>query len=290
MKTIAVHSHKGGVGKTTVALLIAKHAATSGQKVCVVDFDFIGSGMADLFALKKVPDSYLEEYFLCANPHGFNLQQLLGNYTDEDMGQQEFSVILNLRKGPLDKKDAKTLDYMMGLVADEPHYRAIQMETTILLDKLKEHGVELTIVDCHPGLGLVSKTIRPMTSLNVYVTTPNRADCFGLLKTMNLNKLDSSRSFLIVNRAEPTLIDLNSFKFLMELDALVGTEVKFLFQYLKYVGQNEEQFAIIPESELLLGVFYLGGSGYLPRILQEQAEFSFCSKALSLVDGRRRKR
>ena len=107
---------------------------------------------------------------------------------------------------------------------------------------------------------------------------------------MNLNKLDSSRSFLIVNRAEPTLIDLNSFKFLMELDALVGTEVKFLFQYLKYVGQNEEQFAIIPESELLLGVFYLGGSGYLPRILQEQAEFSFCSKALSLVDGRRRKR
>lgn len=280
MKTIVVHSRKGGVGKTTVALLLAKHVAISGQEVCIVDFDFTGSGMADLFSLKKVPDRYLEDYFLGAIQHDFDIQSLLGKYTDADMGQQEFSVMLNLRKGHLDKKDAKTHDYMIGLIADEPHYRAIQMETTILLDQLKEHGVELTIVDCHTGLDLVSKTIRRIASLNVYVTTPNRADCFGLLKTMILNKLDSPRSFLILNRAGPTLTDLNSFKLLMESDPTVGTEAKTIYSFLKC---EERNFAIIPESELLRCVFCLGSPGYLPSVLPGGNTFSFCSKVLSYI-------
>ncbi len=283
MKTIAIHSHKGGVGKTTISLLLAKYAVTSGQKVCVVDFDFIGSGMADLFVLDEVPGVYLETYILCANPHKFDIQQLLGKYKDKNMGQQEFSVILNLRKGQPDKKDAKTLDYLMGLVADEPNYREIQTRTQILLDKLEEHGIELTIIDCHPGLGLVSETTGRTANLNVYVTTLNRSDNFGLLKTMNLRRLDKPRSLLIVNKAEPTLIDLNSFKSLMEGDALVGTEAKALFPYLKHVGQREEQFAIIPESESLRRSFYLGSTGHLPAILPEQAEFGFCSKVLSFV-------
>ena len=87
MKTIAIHSHKGGVGKTTVALLVAKQAALLGQKVCVIDLDFIGSGIADLFAITALPDEYVESYFLGTDPHSYDLDRLLVNQFMKVRGQ-----------------------------------------------------------------------------------------------------------------------------------------------------------------------------------------------------------
>ena len=286
MKTIAVHSHKGGVGKTTVALLLAKYAAVSGRKVCVVDFDFIGSGMSDLLPMEKVPDRYLEHYFLCAEPEDIGLQTLLGTYTDKDMAGQTFSLILNLGKSLPNEKDAEALagleDDMMGLIATEPHYREIETRTDVLLRKLKDHDVELTVIDCHPGLGFVSETVRSMADLNVYVTTPNRSDCFSFLKTVNLRKeLDDPETFLVVNMADPPLSDLDAFRKLMEGDALVGTQARFLFPNLRFIGRRKTHFAVEPESELLRQRFYIGQSGYLPRIEAGKPEFGFCSKILS---------
>ena len=284
MKTIAVHSHKGGVGKTTVALLLVKYAALSGRKVCVVDFDFIGSGMADLFAIVKRPDRYLEHYFISAEPNEFNLQSLLGKYTDEDMGTDAFSVMLNLGEDAHEKAHTELKDTMTGLMANEPHYREIETKTKILLGKLRDLGTDLVVVDCHPGLVFASETMRLIADLNVYVTTPNRSDCFSFLKTVNLRKeLDNAKAFLIVNRAEPFLTDPGSFRRLIEDDGLVGTEAKNIFPHRKFIGRREEHFAAVPESKLFLQQFYLGQSGVLPRIEAGKPEFSFCQKILSLV-------
>lgn len=287
MKTIAVHSHKGGVGKTTMALLLAKHAVTSDRTVCVIDFDFIGSGMADLLAIDESPDRYLEHYFLNADPHQFDLHQLLGKYTDEDLRPKAFSIILNLGEELPQKKDTKVLatlkNDMMGLIRNEPHYRVIQTKTKILFEKLRAHGVGLTIVDCHPGLGLVSETVRHMADINLYVTTPNRSDCFSFLKAVNLKKLDGSGAFMILNMAEPVMTDLASFQHILENDALVGPEAKGIFPYLKHIGQKKEHFAVVPASESLRPIFYIGGPGYLPQILPKKAEFGFCEKVLAFI-------
>ncbi len=99
MKTIAIHSHKGGVGKTTIALLLAKQAAASGAKVCVADFDFIGSGMTNLFALQEKPRHYLDYFFLEPNPYDFEIGQLLGSYTDRELGKRKLRVMCNLGDG-----------------------------------------------------------------------------------------------------------------------------------------------------------------------------------------------
>ena len=287
MKTIAIHSHKGGVGKTTIALLLAKHAAMSGRTVCVIDFDFIGTGIADLFALERVPNTYLEQYILGADPAEFDVKQLLGYYTDRDMPQSRLRVILSEGKGMPRQRDRRAVrqreDDLLGLVADEPHYHEVGTKTKILFDRLTEADVELVVLDCHPGLGLVSDTMRPTADLNVFVTTPNRADCFGVLKEMNLRKLDGPRSFLILNRADSAVESLAAFRRLVEQDPLVGAEAKTLFPQLKYVGQNEGHFCAIPQSDLLRRAFYLGGRGHLPRIEPKQGEFRFLDKALSLV-------
>ncbi len=96
MKIIAVHSHKGGVGKTTIALLLAKYASNNGRNVHVVDFDFLGAGIADLIRLEGKPDRYLESYFNSADPYTFDEERLFSEYTDDDIKPNDFTIIINL--------------------------------------------------------------------------------------------------------------------------------------------------------------------------------------------------
>jgi MinD-like ATPase involved in chromosome partitioning or flagellar assembly len=282
MKTIAIHSHKGGVGKTTVALLLAKHAALSGRKVCVVDLDFIGSGIADLFAIETLPNEYVESYFLGADPHGYDLERLLATYKDGDTRPRGFSLILNQGQGLPDKKQEKGFrdreNHMMGLVADEPRYREVENKLCLLLERLKQLETELVVIDCHPGLGLVSDTAWGLANLSVYVTTPNRSDCFGLLKTVNLRRLDNARSMLIVNRAPAAVVDTASFRNLMENDPVVGTDSKALFPQLKHLAKKETHFAVIPESEGLRTAFIWEGLPISPGSRSRRQSSSFSTR------------
>ncbi len=289
MKTIAIHSHKGGVGKTTIALLLAKHAAASGSKVCVADFDFIGSGMTNLFVLQEYPRRYLDHYFGEPDPYEYEIEQLLGAYSDRDLAGRELLVMCNLGDGlPVgcqnsEEEQAEQRARMETMVRNEKRYREIQGKTDVLHRKLEKSGVDLVIIDCHPGLGFVSETVQPLTDLDVFVTTPNRSDCFGLLKSVNVKRLDGPRSFLMVNMAVPSITDSSSFRRRVESDDLVGIAAKALFAYLEYVGQKEEHFGVIPESNLLGSLHYIGSSARLPRLATERAEFAFIPKVLALT-------
>lgn len=287
MKTIAIHSHKGGVGKTTVSLLLAKYAQGERENVCLVDFDFIGSGMSELLPLETRPVRYLEEFFLKSNPDEMELDDLMVRYSDRDTEPQGFNLILNIGvkwgKGKNAEKIIALKSDMMGLVRNEVHFREIGDGTKTLLKKLDSAGFTLVILDCHPGLGFVSETIRPLTDLNVYVTTPNRSDCFSLLKIINMQKLDGPSTFLVFNRAEEPVIDLNTFKQCLCGDPLVGTDAESLFPQLKVIGREEDHFACVPHSDDLKLIFYIQETGYLPRIEDTKPEFSFCKKTLSLI-------
>jgi cellulose biosynthesis protein BcsQ len=281
MKTLVIHSHKGGVGKTTVALLLAKHALLTGHRACVIDLDFLGSGMADLFRLEKRPAAYLETFFLAADPRTMDVEPLLGAYVDQDLGRRELPVLLNLSEPSRQDATAKAQEDMVSQIANERRYREVREGTEILLGKLAERGLDLAVIDCHPGLDFLSETLRPLASLNVYLTTPNRSDCFGLLKAANLKQeIDSPRSFLIVNRAEAPLIDAASFRVLLESDPLVGMEAGAMLSFRKVFGTDDAHFAVIPESNLFRSLFKVGTPGLLPAIRPDEPEFRFCAKVL----------
>jgi cellulose biosynthesis protein BcsQ len=281
MKTVVIHSHKGGVGKTTVALLLAKQALLAGRNTCVVDLDFLGSGMADLVKLEKRPAAYLEKLFLAADPRTVDIEPLLGSYTDKELDRRTLPVLLNLSERSARDETVKDQADMVSQIANERRYREVQEGTQILLEKLAARGMDLAVLDCHPGLDFLSETLRPLASLNVYLTTPNRSDCFGLLKAANLKQeIDSPGSFLIVNRAEAPLVDAASFRVLLESDPLVGLEAATILSFRKVFGKDDAHFAVIPESDLFRKQFNLGSPGLLPAIRTDEPEFRFCAKVL----------
>ena len=60
-KIIAVHSYKGGTGKTLLSVNLAATFAKAGKKVCIFDLDFRAPS---LFAILKTPsaDFWLNDY------------------------------------------------------------------------------------------------------------------------------------------------------------------------------------------------------------------------------------
>ena len=58
-KTIALHSYKGGTGKTTLIANLAAYYAKIGLKVCLLDFDLYAPTLSIYF--RKSPDYYLND-------------------------------------------------------------------------------------------------------------------------------------------------------------------------------------------------------------------------------------
>ncbi len=59
-KTIAIHSYKGGTGKSSIAGNIAAKLAKDGENVCILDFDFRAPSLNILF--KTSPKKWLNEF------------------------------------------------------------------------------------------------------------------------------------------------------------------------------------------------------------------------------------
>ena len=57
-KIITLHSNRGGVGKTFIAINLAMAYAKLGKKVCLIDFDFRAPRLSAIFQFQN-PDGIL---------------------------------------------------------------------------------------------------------------------------------------------------------------------------------------------------------------------------------------
>lgn len=109
MKKIAIYNHKGGVGKTTIGMMLADYLAYhEGSKVCVLDFDnpsyhFSSCREFDNSVLKN-PVSALSAY-LSQNPsvhEPYDVFKIQSNRYDRYDATEVYMTVLEMMKGDYD--------------------------------------------------------------------------------------------------------------------------------------------------------------------------------------------
>ena len=217
MRVISVHSHKGGAGKTTLTLMIAKAQAMTGRKVCAVDLDFIGSGFEHLLDVHS-PEKFLEEYTNKdpGSPNLPKMEEMITSYSDKDLGNNSVDLVFNSAGSKINnkEKDRQKSHTLMGM---EPAQNITGRSVMRFLSTLQEKGYETVLLDCHPGLAYLSisllrhgKKSQFGEHVFLFVSTINRAHFYGLINELNalaaeeFGKLfNPSQSIICLNQAIP---------------------------------------------------------------------------------------
>lgn len=219
LKVISIHSVKGGAGKTTLALLLAKLLATRGEKTCLVDLDIAAPGIEYAVKLRNVRRR-LNEYLLQpeAAQERITLADLLAEYSDAELREGMLKVVCVSTH-----RDPEQQQQLVDLIRYEPRIGAAKPRMLELLDEIEEAGFAYCVLDCHPGVILMSAHILDWLReakaawVPVFVSLVDRPQIFSTLEELP-NFADGLA--LIVNRVDP---DVN-IRRLSELKTLVGAD------------------------------------------------------------------
>lgn len=184
---ISLHSHKGGVGKTSLALSTGLELASKGLNVCVVDTDFMASSWALILKYKKlnwetfVP---IEDYIAAhiSTEEKRDPGQLWERMWAEPVG-------LKYKKGgrlrvalasPFANKRTSLIGHLYSA-----HAHKIVLAYFDLVTRAKRDGVDCLIMDNSPGLwGFSFVSLRLTIScqgLAIFVSGPDMHDIVGSL-------------------------------------------------------------------------------------------------------------
>lgn len=206
-KLLNIHSRKGGVGKSTFAILIARELLKKIKGVCLVDFDNHGPALEAYLRTrtkieKKEDHSFLTEYFL-GNIKTNNLSKCYRKIVFNGIENNLTLISMSERAGDVDafewyfRKDPKRL------------FSDFEKKLKILLAELQEK-FDYVLIDTHPGLYGVSQEIMKISyQLNgelVFLVSPTFMDIIGYaMEIDNLKDLAGfkERFTFIMNKIHP---------------------------------------------------------------------------------------
>ena len=284
MLVVSIHSHKGGAGKTTLALLTARHLAERRKRVCVLDLDCVGAGIYPAIQLRQ-PRRYIEEALLAAagSKQDPTLEELLALHEFGE-GSEPIAFILNAGpRLPIGRaKRFETLhEQVLSLLELERQAGVIETGVTRILLKLQEGGFDYAILDCHPSMVGVSEAVlkvqmarRAEESAFVLVATHDRPHVLGLLKEMHRRcrgkkpSIREERAVIVVNRVptekdgRPYRTSLGRFTELADAlrrEPVVGDEAPALLRALRPL-----HYCRVLRDPALASAFALGSDGDIP--------------------------
>lgn len=152
MKTIAIGSGKGGVGKSTVALNLAVTLATDGVKVGLLDLDVHGPNVPRMLSLTRTV--HARSFELIRNP-----------------------ALGPARIEPLERYGVRVMSIQFLLAEDQPvAWEAPLMALVVrrLVHDVDWAGLDLLIVDLPPGTGDIAQQLVGQTAVAgaLLVVTP----------------------------------------------------------------------------------------------------------------------
>jgi septum site-determining protein MinD len=187
-KIIAVHSYKGGTGKTLLSVNLAATFAKQGKKVCIVDLDFRAPS---LFALLKVENT--EAWFNDYLNNTCDVNKTLINLSSRITGNGKFYVgLANPATEAIRDMAAKDRKWEM---------RALGKLLSLRNSLLNQQKFDYLFFDTSPGLQYSSINAIVSADFVIVATTADRSDVDGTRRMLReLYNLFEKKTGLVINK------------------------------------------------------------------------------------------
>ena len=193
-KIIAVHSYKGGTGKTLLSVNLAATFAKQGKKVCLFDLDFRAPS---LFAILKVQgaECWVNDYL----NNNCDINKVLIDLSQRINGKGKFFVgLANPETEAIRDMSAKDRKWEMHALG-----RLLYLRNALLNDK----EFDYLVFDTSPGLQYSSINAIVAADLVAVATTSDRSDVDGTRRMLKeLYTLFEKKTGVVINK----VLDFNS--------------------------------------------------------------------------------
>jgi MinD-like ATPase involved in chromosome partitioning or flagellar assembly len=187
-KIIAVHSYKGGTGKTSMSVNLAATFAKSGKKVCVFDLDFRAPS---LFAILKAPtpEFWLNDYL----NNTCEVNKAMVDLTDKITGGGKlYACLANPSTEAIRDMSSKDRKWEMRALG-----RLLALRETLIRDQKFDY----LVFDTSPGLQYSSINAIVAADFVVVATTGDRSDVDGTKRMLaELYNLFEKKTGLVLNK------------------------------------------------------------------------------------------
>ena len=187
-KILAVHSYKGGTGKTLLSINMAAAFAKHGKKVCLFDLDFRAPSLATLLKIDK------SEYWMNDYLNGVcDINKVLIDLSDRiDNGGTLFVGLANPSTEAIRDMTAKDRKWEMRALG-----RLLALRTSLLGEK----GFDYLVFDTSPGLQYSSINAIVSADLVLVATTFDRSDVDGTKRMLKeLYDLFEKKTEIVLNK------------------------------------------------------------------------------------------
>jgi septum site-determining protein MinD len=187
-KIIAVHSYKGGTGKTSLSVNLAASYAKKGKKVCLIDLDFRAPSLHTLFKDKK-SEYWLNDYLngICEID-----RVLIDASKDHGNGGKLLVALANPSTEAIRDMTAKDRKWEMKALG-----RLLSLRSSLLNDG----DLDYIILDTSPGLQYSSINAIVTADVVLVVTSLDASDINGSQRmTSELYELFEKKTGILVNK------------------------------------------------------------------------------------------
>jgi len=187
-KIIAVHSYKGGTGKTSLSVNLAATFAKHGKKVCLFDLDFRAPS---LFSILKVENA---DYWMNDYLNGkCGIDKVLLDLSSRILGNGKFfAALANPSTEAIREMSAKDRKWEMRALG-----KLLSLRNTLLNDK----EFDYLVFDTSPGLQYSSINAIVTADFLVVATTADRSDVDGTRRMLReLYNLFEKKTGLVMNK------------------------------------------------------------------------------------------
>lgn len=187
-KIIAVHSYKGGTGKTLLSVNLATTLAKNGKKVCLFDLDFRAPSLATVLKIEKA-EYWLNDYLngICeVNKVLIDCSEIVGNSGKFVVG------LANPSTEAIRDMSAKDRKWEMRALG-----RLLALRNSLLQDS----GFDYLVLDTSPGLQYSSINAIVSADLVLVATTFDRSDVDGTKRMLReLYDLFEKKTEIVLNK------------------------------------------------------------------------------------------